>query len=157
MGFFSEFFAEEPKDRLERWRKELFEALPQALSPDDTFCLSEDQQEIIIKHGSTHVVVGFTVDEEGDGYVVIDSPLVFLPKENLLPFYRRLLDLNNNPLMLGSLSTEGNVVTLRRTMPIQGLDEEGFLLAVFSVCAQADELDDLLIEEFEASRFEFED
>lgn len=160
MGIFSDLFGETTEEttetRLSRWRSELMEALPALLSEGDTFWPSIDNQEVTIQHGSAHVIVGFVVDEEdGEGYVTIDAPLVFLPKENLLPFYRRLLDLNNLPLLLGSLSTEGNIVVLRRTVPIRGLDEEGFGDNIFSLCAEADELDDMLIEEFGARRFEF--
>ena len=155
MGIFSGLFGETVEKRLSRWRSELLEALPDLLPEGDAFWPNIDSEEVIIQHGSVHVVVGFAVDEEeGEGYVIIESPLVFLPKDNLLPFYRRLLDLNKAPLLLGSLSTEDNVVVLRRTVPIRGLDEEGFGLNVFNLCAEADDLDDLLIEEFGTRRFE---
>jgi len=154
MGLFSAIFGETTEAKAMRWMDELWEALPQLLPQGDAYERSEDEPEIIIRHGSAHVVVGIGSDDEGDGYVIIKSPLVFLPKENLLPFYRRLLDLNCGDLMLGALATEGNTILLRTTVPMAGLDEDGFRFWVFSTLGLADELDDLLIDEFGARRFE---
>jgi hypothetical protein len=152
MGLFN-IFSTTPEKQLEEWRNVLVEALPKVLEGDDAFWLSEDDEDVIIKKGSAHVFVSFLLDEDGDGYVQINAPLVRLPKENLLPFYRRLLDLNGMFLASGAFATEGNLIVLRHVLPIKGVDEEGFGLAVFALCNQADEVDDLLVNEFAAPRF----
>ena len=82
-------FDETVEKKLSRWRSELIGKLFRiSYQRADTFLArSVDNQEVIILHGSVHVIVGFAVDEEdGEGYVTIDSPLVFLPKDNLSAF-----------------------------------------------------------------------
>ena len=88
--------------------------LPSLLSEGDTFDLSEDQAEVIVRSGSAHIFIGFGTDEEDEEvYLLIHSPLVFMPRDNLLPFYRKLLDLNNAETLLGRLAMAGDVVVLR--------------------------------------------
>jgi hypothetical protein len=155
MGFFSDLFSDDPIEKLTAWRDELVKVLPDILDEEDDFVVDEDGDVQILK-GSARVFVEFIVDEDGQGFVVIGSPLVHLPKENLLPFYRRLLDLNSDPLRFGALATREDFVVLTRTIPINGLEEEAFLFNVHVLCLEADDLDDALINEFDAPRFDLE-
>ena len=154
MKLFSHFLGETTEKKVVRWQEELLKVLPGVLSEGDAFDLSEDKSEIIIRRGSAHVFVGFGVNEGDNAYVVIYSPLVVLPRENLLPFYRKLLDLNNEEQLLGRLATEGNEIILRSTIPMEGLSEKAFCSYVFTLMEKADILDDQLIEEFRTRRVE---
>ena len=156
MSFLKKFFNDSAEDKITKWRDELVELLPKVLEEEDDFTVDEDG-DVIIRKGSAHVVVEFTIDEDQDGWVIIHSPLVRLPEENLLPFYRRLLDLNNQPFLFGSLSTNDDVVVLTRTIPAEGLEEDAFIFNVQRLCVEADDLDDILINEFKAPRFNPED
>lgn len=156
MSIFSRVFSDKAEKKINKWRNELIELLPNMLEDEDDFGV-DDEGDLHILKGSAHVFVDFGVDDDGDGWVTIHSPLVRLPKENLLPFYRRLLDLNNEPFLFGSLSTTGDIVVLTRTIPVDGLEEDAFVYNVQKLCFEADDIDDLLITEFEAPRFSFND
>ena len=154
MRLLSDLFGGTTEKKLGRWKQELLKALPRVLSEEDNFDLSDDKSAIVIRRGSAHVLVDFVVNEDDDAYVVIYSPLVVLPRENLLPFYRKLLDLNNEEQLLGRLATEGNEIILRSTIPMEGLSEKAFCSYVFTLMEEADILDDQLIEEFRTRRVE---
>ena len=156
MGLFSTLFGEAPEKKIARWREDLLEALPSLLSEGDGFGLSEDQTEVIVRSGSAHIFIGFRIDEEDEVYLVIYSPLVFMPRDNLLPFYRKLLDLNNAETLLGRLAMAGDIVFLRCALPVDGLSDEIFGHCVGEMMAEADFLDDTLIEEFGVKRVEVE-
>lgn len=157
MGLFSTLFGETPEKKIARWKGELLEALPSLLSEGDAFDLSEDQTEVVVRSGSAHTFIGFGIDEEDQVYLIIYSPLVFMPQDNLLPFYRKLLDPNNDEALLGRLAMAGNMVVLRCALPVNGLSDETFGHCVGEMMAEADFLDDLLIEEFGVKRFEVVD
>ena len=157
MGFFSDIFSDSPEEKIDRWRNELVEALPRILKEEDGFEVDDDGS-VNVKIGSVYVFVEFAiVEEENEGLVVIYSPLVIMPKENLLPFYRKLLDLNNNYFQFGSLSMRDNIAVLTRTIPVEGLEESAFLHNVGQICDEADFLDDELINEFGVKRFDFDE
>jgi hypothetical protein len=157
MGLFSVLFGETTEKKIARWKEELLDALPSLLSKEDDFELSEDQTEVVVRRGSAHISIGFGADEDEEIYLIIYSPLVFMPRDNLLPFYRKLLDLNNAETLLGRLATVGNMVVLRCALPVDGLSDETFGDCIGEMMAEADLLDDLLIEEFSVKRFEFSD
>jgi hypothetical protein len=155
MSFLSNFFNESAEEKMKSWRDELVNFLSKVLDEDQF--MVDDDGDVVIVAGTAHVFVEFGIDDEGEGWVVIHSPLVRLPEDNLLPFYRRLLDLNNEPFLFGSLSTRNDVVVLTRTIPVKGLEEEAFKFIVERICFEADDLDDKFIDEFKAPRFSFED
>ncbi len=160
MGFLSDLFSEigdTDDEKLLKWREELLEILPALLDDEEDDFGIDDDGDVIIRKGSAHVWVEFGIDDDLDGWVVIHSPLVRLPDDNLLPFYRKLLDLNNDPSQFGALSTNRDIVVLRRTIPVNGLDAEAFIFNVSVLCAEADALDDVLMEEFGAPRFRFDE
>ena len=157
MGLFSTLFGETPEKKIARWREELLEGLPSLLSEGDDFGLSEDQTEVIVRNGSAHIFIGFGADEDEEVYLIIHSPLVLMPRDNLLPFYRKLLDLNNAETLLGRLAMAGDIVVLRCALPVDGLSDETFGGCIGEMMAEADFLDDILIDEFGVKRFEFPD
>lgn len=157
MSLFSTLFGETVEKKKERWKQEIMQVLPTLLKEGDDYGLSDDQERVIVRRGGTYVVIGFAVDDDGDGYVAIDSPLVFLPSADLLPFYRRLLDLNDEGVFLGHLCTAGNSVRLRCIVPMEGLSDEAFGLYAFSLIEEGPSLARDLIEEFGVERYEDRD
>lgn len=154
MGIFSGLFSASTEAKLARWHTELMETLPSLLDSEDT--IEPVEGGIRIQHGSVALIIKFIIDgEDGEAYVMITSPLVFLPKDNLLAFYRKLLDLNS-ALMIGSLSTDDKVVLLRRVIPVGGLDEKGLQQSVVWMCYEADKLVDDLNSEFHARKYSWD-
>lgn len=106
----------------------------------------------VVRHGSAVIVVRLLwEEEEGEeaGWFRLSSPLVFLPEKNVLPFYRRLLELNAE-LPGVALSVNGPVVELSGERPLAGMDREEAGELLHRVAACADKLDDMLAEEFGA-------
>ncbi len=98
--------------------------------------------------GSAELFVGLR-ENNGRGVVVIMSPLVYLPEQNLLPFYRRCLEINME-LINCALAASEDKIYLVHERPIEGLDPveiEGTLDYLSNV---ADNLDDRFASEFEA-------
>ena len=59
--------------------------------------------------------------QEGEGYLQVLSPIIHLPDQNLLPLYRRLLELNLQ-LTNTSIGVYLDVVYVFNERPLQGLD-----------------------------------
>jgi hypothetical protein len=90
-------------------------------------------------------------DDGGDLSLLLYSELVRMPKDELLPFYRSILELNANPLRHGRLAIQEDVVVYMAVVGTGLLDDKlGAALLVNTLVHEADELDDLLIEEFGA-------
>lgn len=79
----------------------------------------------------------------------IFSPILYLPSENILPFYLRCLEINRE-LLTCALCTHEDKVTLVSQRPIEGLDPEELEGTVNYLAAVADDLDNKLADEFGA-------
>lgn len=77
------------------------------------------------------------------------SPILFLPKENLLPFYRRLLEINIS-LLNCALAIDKDVVVLVNERSLVGLDPEELDQNLNTFAAYADLLDNELANQFGA-------
>jgi hypothetical protein len=100
-----------------------------------------------IGRGSAVIYI-FVQEAEGGGvYLRVVSPLVYLPKENLIAFYRKLLDINND-LVNCALATDKDVVLLVVQRPTLGLDQEELDDVVSLLAQTADSLDNELNKEF---------
>ena len=156
MGLFSSIrfrFGKSNDAKIGRWLVKTIELLPAILNDEDTFTVSEDESEVLIQRGSARTYVSFIVDEENDPWVIFYSPLVFLPKDNLLPFYRALLDLNYE-MMPGRLATHENFALLKYEILVEHLSDQLFRSMLYSMTRAADYLDDRLIKEFGVRRWE---
>lgn len=104
--------------------------------------------------GSATVFARLIWDGEAErGWFRVSSPLVHLPEKNLLPFYRRLLELNAQ-LPGVSLAAVRDHIELCGERPLEGMDPEEAKDLLKRVAACADKLDDMLQKTFGAPLWE---
>ncbi len=96
--------------------------------------------------GSATIEV-YVSQQEGAGYLQVLSPIIHLPMTNLLPLYRRLLELNLQ-LTNAALGVHLDVVYVFSERPLEGLDAVEANNIVTLVAGYADEMDDKLVGEF---------
>ena len=82
--------------------------------------------------------------------VSIFSPILFLPEDNILPLYRRCLEINAG-LICCALAVNGDQIAVVSERPIEGLDSEEFAGTLFYLSEIADDLDNKLADEFGAT------
>lgn len=140
---------------LESYRRQVVDLLGRLGLEASERC-REDEEEgstelvWVVRHGSAVVFVRLLWEEEEKaGWFRLSSPLVFLPEKNLLPFYRRLLELNAE-LPGVALSVQGPVVELAGERPLAGMEGAEAEELLHRVAACADKLDDMLAEDFGA-------
>ena len=93
-------------------------------------------------------IIEIYVSEQGDrGFLQVLSPIIHLPTTNLLPLYRRLLELNLQ-LTNASLGVFFDVVYVFNERPLQGLDANETNDVITLVAGYADDLDNQLVNEF---------
>ena len=117
----------------------------------------ETEEGFIFQSGSAAILVGFTVDEDGDPHIAIHSPIVKLPSDNLLAFYRRLLEINWELHGRVTIGVGHDTVVVCAIRDIEGLNEIGLAEITGMVGSVADALDDALHEEFGAPFYEPEE
>jgi hypothetical protein len=138
-------------ETLEAWRQELWEALPGIFSDEEDRYGINDEGNVAIKKGGATLFVDFGLDEENDvGWVLAYSPLVHLPEEDLLPFYRKLLDINYDESVVGRLSTHDDTVFLAKSLTTEGCSVRAFILMVAELAGEADGIAEYLVKEFGA-------
>ncbi len=98
------------------------------------------------RRGSAVIEV-YVSQQEGAGYLQVLSPILHLPMSNLLPLYRRLLELNLQ-LTNAALGLHLDVVYVFSERPLEGLDAVETNNIITLVASYADELDDKLVTEF---------
>ena len=81
------------------------------------------------------------------GFLQVLSPIMHLPQSNLLALFRRLLELNLE-LTNAALGLHQDVVYLYHERLLEGLDAVEADAIVRRLAQVADELDDVLVEEF---------
>ncbi|MEQ8671839.1 MAG: YbjN domain-containing protein [Aggregatilineales bacterium] len=93
-------------------------------------------------------IIEIYVSEQGDrGFLQVLAPIIHLPTTNLLPLYRRLLELNLQ-LTNASLGVFYDVVYVFNERPLQGLDANETNDVITLVAGYADSLDNDLVNEF---------
>ena len=107
--------------------------------------------------GSAVIFIYFTVDEHDDSCIVLSSPIVKLPPDNLLPFYRRLLEINWELHGRVAVGVRHDAVVICAIRTIAGLTEEGLVEVTGVVSSVADDLDDYLHDEFGAPLVDWEE
>ena len=98
------------------------------------------------RRGSAAIEV-YVSQQETNGYLQVLSPIIHLPTSNLLPLYRRMLELNLQ-LTNASLGVHLDVVYIFSERPLEGLDAVEANNIITLVATYADELDDKLVNEF---------
>ncbi len=82
-------------------------------------------------------------------YIEISCPIMLLPSRNLLPFYRKLLEINFQ-LMGIKFFVRDQWVYISENRELKGLDFEELKAMEERVSYHADRLDEALIEEFKS-------
>jgi hypothetical protein len=93
------------------------------------------------------VIEVYVSQQDNAGYLQVLSPIMHLPMTNLLPLYRRLLELNLQ-LTAAAIGLHLDVVYLFSERPLDGLDATEANAIINLVSAYADDLDDKLVTEF---------
>jgi len=155
MGFLKSIFGETIEEKTERWKTELQELLEVVLENQD-YESEEEGSTLVLRIGADYLLIEFDFtdedkEENGHDFVGITCPLVYLPGKNIMPFYRKLLDLNAE--LYGTLSTQGNTVCLSRVMAIESLTKEEVGIAILEILAEVEEVGSLLIDEFQVQRY----
>lgn len=89
----------------------------------------------------------FTLD--GVDYIEVSCPVMTIPSRNLLPFYRKLLEVNYE-LIGVKFFLKQDLVYLSENRQLEGLDQKELHQMQERVSRNADRLDDSLIMEFKA-------
>ena len=116
----------------------------------------ETEDGFLYQRGSAVIIIQFVVDDK-ISYVSLHSPIVKLPPDNLLAFYRRLLELNYDIGGQASVGVYHDMVSVGAVRAIEGLTEEGLAYVMLEVGGMADNLDDYLHDEFGAPFYEPEE
>jgi hypothetical protein len=105
-----------------------------------------------LTEGSARIFV-FVQDAPGGPVLRITSPIVTLPDKNHTEFYRHLLDINSN-LSCCALATSENTVLVVSQRHTAQLDQAELDDMVWNVAYVADLLDDKLVTEYGARRYQ---
>ena len=103
----------------------------------------------------TQAAVMFVLVEarEGEGEALrLTCPLLYMPSEELLPFYRKLLDVNNS-LPGAALALDRDIVCLVAQQSLDGLAPAAVEVALARTFKEAEALGELLMREFPNARF----
>jgi len=118
------------------------------LKPDE--CYNSEGHYWSLCRGSAEVFISlFPLGEgqEQEWYVEFSSPVMKVPSENLLAFYRRLLE-ENAKWVSTRFSVRGDTAWLDVTREIAGMDHDECRRSLTRIGDVADELDDILRGEF---------
>jgi hypothetical protein len=101
-----------------------------------------------LKQGSADFwITLFSLD--GTDFMEVAASVVKLPEDNLLPFYRRLLELNDYYIGV-KLSAKDNQIWLLGQRECEGMDKGEAKRLIDNVRLIADDIDDKLMQEFSA-------
>lgn len=121
------------------------------IDPHEQQVDSEDGWGWWVKRGSAVIYI-FILEEKSGPIIKLTSPIVHFPVQNREGFFHHLLELNRD-LNECSLAAFQGVVLLGCQRPTRGLDPEELEYMVSYVGAKADELDDKLAREFNATPY----
>lgn len=118
------------------------------LTADECFNAKENYWSL--KKGSADVYISLFVLGEGEGrewYIEFSSPVMKLPSDNLVAFYRRLLE-ENAKWVSTRFSVRGDTIWLDITRELAGMDYDECYRNLTRIGDVADGIDDILAEEF---------
>jgi hypothetical protein len=124
----------------------MIEEIIRSFGIDPVTCREQKPGQWTLYRGSARVFVDLYT-AEGSDYICVASPVMEMPSKALLPFYRKLLELNHE-MYAASFSVKENCVWLRIVREVEGLDQNEATAMLNRVGAYADQFDDLLTGEF---------
>ena len=109
----------------------------------------DENNKCMLQKGNATVAVVVIPDED---LLLVSSPVVNLPEENLLPLFRKLLTLNFSDTkdVAFAINEEADTVDLQIKRPLENLDYSEFERAVMTVTEVADKYNDIIAETFGA-------
>lgn len=116
------------------------------INPNDARLGIEEGYGWTFRRGSAVIEI-YISEQNGRGYMQVLAPILHMPSSGLLPFYRRLLELNLQ-LTNASLGVYYDVVYVFNERPLQGLDVDEANTIITMVAGYADDLDNQLLDEF---------
>ena len=107
-----------------------------------------------IKRGSAAILVSVAKSDRGDtAFLTAVSPIMSLPPDAaLLPFFRRLLELNGHGLVNAAFGIVGDRIVAKSERPTAFLDAAEVEQIILQLSAVADTYDDRLVKEFGGQR-----
>jgi hypothetical protein len=107
----------------------------------------DTNNKCMLQKGNAPVAVVAVPSED---LLLVSSPVVNLPEENLLPLFRKLLTLNLSETKDAAfaLNEEAGTIDLQIKRPLEHLDYSEFERAVTSVAEVADKYNDIMAESF---------
>ncbi len=105
-----------------------------------------------LTQGSAKFHIELFKNDKGKNHGVVDcieigGMIMKLPEENILPLYRKLLELNSTNVGV-YFAVRGNLVMLLSTRECEGMDENELKIMVDELRFFADYWDDILMKEF---------
>ena len=91
-------------------------------------------------------------DHDGLAIMRITSPILFMPPEDLLPFYRRILELNAQAPGI-SLGMERDVVCVYAQQVLDGITSSTVNMLMDATFKALEILPEMIIYEFQSTRF----
>jgi hypothetical protein len=104
-----------------------------------------------IQRGSAMIYIFLNQGEDNITLRIL-SPLLYLPEDFVLPFYRRCLEINMR-LINCALAASDDKILLVTERPIEGLDQQELESSIHYLAAVADEIDNKLSAEFNARMY----
>lgn len=151
MGLFSDLFGEDQDAKIERWKNEMVEDLPREIDAIQNAGIDEEG-DLFICVGPVVIFIDF-LEEDSDTFVRIFSILGQMPQENLLPFYRHLLELNASWPATCRIGMDDDRVVLTATLDMEDLADTTFYSCVGQTMSLAQALDEDLVKEFGMTRW----
>lgn len=105
------------------------------------------------QRGSAVIEVYISIADDESAYLQLVSPIVHIPQQGLLPFYRHLLELNMT-MTNAALGVYNDVVYVFNERPLQDLDASELNFVIMQLSAYADDLDNQLADEFGARMYQ---
>lgn len=105
-----------------------------------------------LTQGSARFHIELFKNDKGEKYGVVDcievgGMIMKLPEDNILPLYRKLLELNSKSVGI-YFAVRGNLVMILSTRECEGMDENELKIMVDELRFFADYWDDILMKEF---------
>lgn len=162
-----EFYPESDEDKIAYWKDQLFNSLDELKEQGLEYHVTEDGPIAITFNGAL-VLVGFSSEDAEDDeefeeeeddqdevflnepntYLIIQAPVIKLPKSDNLDFYKKLLLMNCGLASPARLSISSDLVLLDATLDIDFITDDMIVLGIVEVMQAAQSLAMDLIDEF---------
>lgn len=122
------------------------------LNPSDQRMPNQKSPGWYVQRGSAVIYI-FLIQNEKIPSVRFVSPILFLPEDLIMPFYRRCLEINME-LMNCALAATNDQIALVSERPFNNnLDVDQIVYLLHYISAVADDIDDKLAKEFKAAMY----